>query len=260
MYYPLQIPNTLNKELFPYISYTEEIVESLQDFVICIWQSKPLSNFQEEISATSVIVADGCIDLVVFYDSKKIGYSGMSKTNFNYSDDLSSTIFGARLKPGAFEQLTNVSAKKVMDTFLSLETIDASLDIDHFFSLKYDQAKEYFIGYLHQLVNDKLPNKFVTLFDELSKNPMSTPKELYEKFNFNPLQCQRSFKKHFGIAPQTVLSIVRFQYCLRVLTSGEATPSEILELVAFYDQSHFIKDFKKNLGLTPFEYLRVLEE
>jgi len=258
MYYPLQIPNILNKELPQYISHTEEIIKSLQDFVICIWQTKPLS--KQKMPATDVILTDGCIDLVVLCDSKEIGYSGMSKTNFNYTYDLPATAFGARLKPGAFEQLTKISAKKAMDVFLPLNTIDASFDSSHFFSLKYEEAIEYFINYLQKLIGNKTPNKFVTLFDELIKNPPSAPTELYDKFNLSPLQCQRYFAKHFGIAPQTVLSIIRFQYCLGILTSGEATPSEALELAAFYDQSHFIKDFKKNIGLTPFEYLRRLSK
>jgi len=258
MYYPLQIPSILNKELSQHISHTEEIVESLKDFVICIWQTKPLT--QKKMSASSVILTDGCIDLVVLCDDRKVGYSGISKTNFNYIDDLPATAFGARLKPGAFEQLTKASAKKAMDAFLPLDTIDTNFNCNYFFSLKYEESKEYFINYLQPLLSNKTQTRYVTLFDELIKTPPSSPTEIYEKFDYSPLQCQRYFAKHFGISPQTVLSILRFQYCLDVLTSGEATPNEVLEVVDFYDQSHFIKDFKKNIGLTPFEYLHRLSK
>jgi len=63
------------------MAYSEEIIESLLSFIICLWQVKPLSS--HEISTTNIVLADGCIDLVASYDNKIVGYSGKSKTDFN---------------------------------------------------------------------------------------------------------------------------------------------------------------------------------
>jgi AraC-like DNA-binding protein len=52
------------------------------------------------------------------------------------------------------------------------------------------------------------------------------------------------------------LCLIRFQKCLEILTGGKAAPSDILNITAYYYQSHFIKDFKRNVGLTPFELIR----
>lgn len=255
MYYPFQIPYILDKEFSKHISYSEETIESLQDFVICFWQMKPYS--AKKTSVTDIILADGCIDLVIDnYDNKKIGYAGMSKTEFHHTIDLPTKALGARLKPGTFEQLTKLPAKAAMDTFLPLEAVDKGFNIDHFSSLSFEQTKEYLKLYLQKLTSNKTPNSFVVLFDELSKHPPSTTADLYKRLHFSPRQCQRLFIKHFGITPKMVLSILRFQHCLKVFTSDRATPNDVLELTTFYDQSHFIKDFKRNIGLTPFEYLR----
>jgi len=232
----------------------EETIESLQDFVICFWQMKPRSS--DKVSVTNIIVADGCIDLIVNFDDKQIGYAGMSKTNFHYTIDLPTRFLGTRLKPGAFEQLTKIPAKRAMDTFFPLNKIDANFDTDYFFSLQFEQASMYLKNYLQQLASNKTPNIFVGLFDKLSKSPPATTTALYQMLHFSPRQCQRLFMKHFGITPQMALSIIRFQHCLGIITFGQTTPNSILELTSFYDQSHFIRDFKRNIGLTPFEYLR----
>jgi len=255
MYYPLQLPHILDEEFAKHIAYSEEVIKPLQDFMICLWEMQPLSS--QKTSVTNIILADGCIDLLVHYDKKIIGYSGLVKTNFNHTIDLPVRLFGARLKPGAFEQLTNISAKIGMDKFHPLITIDANFDIDFFFSLEIEECKKYLVDYLHRLIGYKAPNSFVTLFDKFSVNPPSTTVELCQSLNYSPRQCQRLFMKHFGITPQMALSVLRFQYCMNVMLSGNATPSNILELTTFYDQSHFINDFKRNIGLTPFEYLRL---
>ena len=258
MYYPIQVPYILNSNFSKHISYSEEVVPSLQNFVMCVWEMQPRST--ERTSVTNVIVADGCIDLVVDYTNRQIGFAGMSKTNFHFTIELPTKFLGVRLKPGAFEQLTGLPAKKAMDTFLPLEGIDPNFDANDFFSLSFEQTKEHLNAYLHKFTGDKIPNSFVNLFDSLSKNPPSTTAELYQRLHFSPRQSQRLFMKHFGIPPQMALSILRFQYCLDVLTSGRAMPSDILGLATYYDQSHFIKDFKRNIGLTPFEYLRKYKE
>ena len=253
MYYPLQLPQKLDKEFSKHIAYSEEVIESLQDFAICLWEMQPRSSNKSEV--TNIILADGCIDLLVYYDERAIGYSGCDKTNFTHKIHLPTRVFGLRLKPGAFEQLTNISAKDAMKGFQPLKTIDKNFDADFLFSLSFEESKKYVVNYLHRIIGYKAPNDFVTLFDELSKNPPHNAAELYQKLNYSPRQCQRLFIKHFGITPQMVLSVLRFQYCMGALLSEEATPSSILSLTSFYDQSHFINDFKKNLGLTPFEYL-----
>ena len=38
--------------------------------------------------------------------------------------------------------------------------------------------------------------------------------------------------------------------------SSDAKPNDILDATTYYDQSHFIKDFKKHIGLTPIEYIK----
>jgi AraC-like DNA-binding protein len=257
MYYPVQIPFILNQRFAEAIRYTEEAPHQLGNFVICFWEMTPLA--KQEFEVDNVIVTDGCIDLVVDYEGQKMGYAGASKTHFHYRVDSASRYMGARLKPGAFHQLTGLPASVAMDTFLSLTAVDKAFALDAFFSLSFEQAKERFKEYLSQLIRGKIPDHFTLLFDSLSQSPPVTAGELYHQLHFSARQCQRLFAKHFGLTPQMALCLIRFQKCLEILTGGKAAPSDILNITTYYDQSHFIKDFKRNIGLTPFELIRRYE-
>jgi AraC-like DNA-binding protein len=253
-YYPLQIPYILHKPFSEAIRYTEKTDASSSAFVICFWEMRPKT--EKELSVSNVIVTDGCIDLVVDYDARQIGFAGMSRTEFDYRIQLPTRCFGARMKPGAFHQLFSLPAAAAMDAFLSIDEVDRDFDCPAFFSLSFEKAGRFFRAYFAEKSVGIVPNQFVRLFDELSGAIPDSAAELYRRMGYGPRQCQRLFSQNFGLSPQMTLSILRFQRCLKALTSGRARPSDILSVSSYYDQSHYIKDFKRNIGLTPSELLR----
>ena len=254
MYYPVQIPYILNKEFSENIFYSEEIVEEFNDFAICFWMMQPITECK--LSVKNIIAADGCIDLVVDFDKKEIGFAGMSKTNFDFVIELPARSMGIRMMPGAFHQLTGLFASEAMDGFLEIEKVFPEFEKNFFFQLSFEKAMEYLKVFFADYVREKNPDVFTRLFDVLSQNTVETTKGLYEVLHFSPRQCQRIFAKCYGITPKMVLSIVRFQKCLEILTSTNAKPIDILSIANYYDQPHFINDFRRNMGITPLELIK----
>jgi len=203
----------------------------------------------------NVIVTDGCIDLIVDPSEKRIGFSGMSATHFHYEIHLPIWFFGARLGPGVFRLLTGHSAADAMDRFLPLVDVDRTFNPHSFFSLSPEKIKMETKNILLKLMKQTYPNTFTELFNKLCNNPPANTTMLADMLHFSPRQCQRLFKLHFGFPPKLALSILRFQKCLKILCSGQASPADILNLTTYYDQSHMIKDFQKNLGITPFQLI-----
>ena len=74
MYYPIQMPYILRSDSEKVFSYIEEIVPDLQKFAICFYEFILLSS--ELKTVKSVIITDGCVDLLVDYKSKSIGFVG----------------------------------------------------------------------------------------------------------------------------------------------------------------------------------------
>jgi AraC-like DNA-binding protein len=255
MYYPIQIPFMLNEAFSRNIMYTETPDLESGGFIVCFWEMQSESG--GVLSVDNVIVTDACIDAVADFDKKQIGFSGMRKTNFHYEIVTPARFIGARLMPGAFYQLTGLPAGTAMDSFLPIEEIFGDFNREQFFSLPFERAKAYFKEYISVKARNNAPDMFTSLFNSLADNPPTTANDLYSMLHFSPRQCQRLFLTRYGLTPKTVLSIIRFQRCLQILTSPRSKPADILNVTGYYDQPHFIKDFKSNIGITPLELIRL---
>jgi len=65
------------------------------------------------------------------------------------------------------------------------------------------------------------------------------------------------FKKQVGISPKRYLKIMRFQKALSEIEANKAIDwSRIAMESGFYDQAHFIGDFKNFSGFTPNQYMK----
>lgn len=66
----------------------------------------------------------------------------------------------------------------------------------------------------------------------------------------------RSFTKHKGISPYSYLQTVRITRAKKLLEQG-TPPVQTALLTGFVDQSHFTNCFKRLIGLTPRQYMRI---
>ena len=126
------------------------------------------------------------------------------------------------------------------------------------------------------LITDAIPEQFVkkildAYFAELiqtaSENPLKEPLDLI--FNSNGLvtlsdmgavsgigerQLERLFKKYIGLTPKYYARIIRFNYIFQLIKSKENSWAEIVYQSGYYDQSHFIHNFKAFTGEDPSSY------
>ncbi|MFD1774308.1 AraC family ligand binding domain-containing protein [Paenibacillus rhizophilus] len=66
----------------------------------------------------------------------------------------------------------------------------------------------------------------------------------------------RSFTRSKGISPYSYLGTVRINHAKRLLEQG-TPPIDVAFQTGFSDQSHFSNFFKKLIGLTPKQYMRI---
>ena len=79
---------------------------------------------------------------------------------------------------------------------------------------------------------------------------------LTERIGIGPRRLHRTFNRQVGLSPKTLCRIVRFQHSLRMLERGPNGPewARIAVECGYYDQSHFIKEFKAFSGKEPTSY------
>lgn len=74
-------------------------------------------------------------------------------------------------------------------------------------------------------------------------------------------QFERRFKECTGFPPALFVRMVRFQRSYRMLENGEAASlTEMAHACGYFDQSHFIRDFKRFSGMNPRTYFEKAPE
>lgn len=80
--------------------------------------------------------------------------------------------------------------------------------------------------------------------------------ELSRQANMSKYHFLRSFTRVKGISPYSYLQTIRIGNAKKLLEQG-TTPAQAALATGFSDQSHFTNYFKKLIGLTPRQYMRI---
>ncbi len=80
--------------------------------------------------------------------------------------------------------------------------------------------------------------------------------ELSRLANMSKYHFLRSFTRAKGISPYSYLQTIRIGNAKKLLEQG-VTPAQAALATGFSDQSHFTNYFKKLIGLTPRQYMRI---
>ncbi|WP_109301217.1 helix-turn-helix transcriptional regulator [Aquimarina sp. AU474] len=68
-------------------------------------------------------------------------------------------------------------------------------------------------------------------------------------------QLERNFRKQIGISPKQLGKVLRLQTALKMIINDKENLTNIAYESEYFDQAHFIKDFKEFIGTTPKEFL-----
>jgi len=104
---------------------------------------------------------------------------------------------------------------------------------------------------------DTISNIVKSTVDTLLKTNGSTSINMILKDDISKRrQLERHFKKQIGISPKQLSKVIRLQAALHMMLNQKSeTLTDIAYENEYFDQNHFIKDFKDLVGLTPKEFL-----
>jgi AraC-like DNA-binding protein len=117
--------------------------------------------------------------------------------------------------------------------------------------LKIDAIQEFLST---RLIENKRTNSVIDYAVDrlLTSNGMLEIKHLEKKTGYSHRYLNMLFKEHLGISPKTYSTILRFQAYYKQWSKDSSAyfnKEKIFEL--YYDQAHFIREFKRYTGQTP---------
>ncbi|HFC03397.1 MAG TPA: AraC family transcriptional regulator, partial [Nitratifractor salsuginis] len=100
---------------------------------------------------------------------------------------------------------------------------------------------------------DPLTDSVARFLDERLDDPPGLD-EISRHFGYHPDALNRRFKRRFGLSLRAYLIDRRLHRAKALLLEGKHSIAQVAAETGFYDQSHFIKAFKKAYSLPPKEY------
>ncbi|MCK7555926.1 helix-turn-helix domain-containing protein [Chitinophaga sedimenti] len=121
--------------------------------------------------------------------------------------------------------------------------------------LRIKVTEQFLLSRLKDIATDKLVMQAVQLIYQSNGNIRI--KEISERLFISQSPLEMRFRKVVGATPKKFASIVRFNAVLKDLNHAK-TLTEICYAHQFFDQAHFIKDFRQFTGDTPENFKRFL--
>ncbi|GBF49308.1 DNA-binding helix-turn-helix protein [Leptospira ryugenii] len=172
--------------------------------------------------------------------------------------------FSIRFIPYGLSHLFNIKLNSLVNKETPLDTILGETEAkelqEQIINAK-DAAQR--ISHIESFLRKKLSNP--QKIDCLVKSTLDTIFETLGKKSIQTIvgdspslrrKLERKFKKEMGLSPKQYGKIVRFQAALKMLLNRESENlTEIAHMFDYYDQAHFIKDFKDFTSLNPKDFL-----
>ncbi|MDW3193147.1 MAG: helix-turn-helix domain-containing protein [Cytophagales bacterium] len=233
--------------------------DQIKDYVHCYWRLYTPEPLKESFKYR--VVSDGCIDILFEQSaSENIFVTGFSTQFLEYDLGTSFDYLGIRFLPTGFPALFDRAASELTNEFLPL--VEVLPEFHKVFIRAFRDLMELSlaIGQFDDLLKDQLSN--LPTASEVDPRLLSAMHVILQSGGRIPLsqldvgvserQLRRLFEYYFGESPKTFARIIRFQHILGAKPSLESLKNnKIFYDGGYYDQAHFIKEFKAFYGVTP---------
>lgn len=246
--------------------------QQLSRYIKCYWS---LENGASMPHARERIFPDGCIELIVNYgDPMQKFENGVGQIQQRYFVhgqlkrfmELEPTgrigIFSVRFHPAGLQPFIGFDVKELTEKTPTLAQIwnEAGESLQKQLQATQTTAQrisciESFL--LLQLAQSKKTDEAITLCvdDIIASDGMATMEELAQKRNIGKRHLERKFLSTVGLSQKLYARIVRFNNALQLIENKDfRTFTHVAHEGGFYDQAHFIRDFKDFTGLNPKQY------
>lgn len=252
---------------------TFEPSQDLTTLIKCYWT---LENPKEEAPGKQTIVPDGCMEMIFHYGDLYRQYTengnsiiqprcfviGQLAQPLEIEPTGETGIFSVRFHPNGFLPFATIPIKEMENTAVSLEKLFGKDGqeieeriLDTVSTSERIKRIETFL--LNRLTDTETVDRIVrsTVKTILTANGQLSVDELSKQSNINRRQLERKFSSAIGLSPKQLSKTIRLQATLKMLLNKQFTSLTALAYEnEYYDQAHFIKDFKELTGFTPKEF------
>ncbi|MEM9329041.1 MAG: helix-turn-helix transcriptional regulator [Bacteroidota bacterium] len=252
---------------------TYPVSDDLNSFVKCYWT---LEGAKETLNKRQTIVPDGCMEMIFHFGDPYLQYDPLGNATeqprafvfgpltrkLEIAPTGDTRIFAVRFHPDGLAPFTATNIKSMTNTAVDVCEVFAGESAHLYETLSRlrstaDRMRAVESFLLSQLRSEETIDRMISQAIDtiIEVKGQCSVDDLSSIVNVHRRKLERKFASKVGLGVKQLSQIVRMQSTLKQLLSNDF---ENLTAVAygegFYDQAHFIKDFKAFTGQTPKDY------
>ncbi|NRA13719.1 MAG: AraC family transcriptional regulator [Crocinitomicaceae bacterium] len=245
----------------------------LNAFVKCFWTLESPSKNKPEKQR---IIPDGCMEMIFHYGDlykqyledgsfviqPKCFVFGQVTLPLDIEPTGETGIFSVRFHPDGFTPFSTIDINEMVNTTTTLPKLfgDEGLLLEK--SILSAKANEDRVKIIETFLLERLIDPEVA--DRIAKSSLEilmrlngqiSVTELSDELQINRKQLQRRLTSVIGLSPKQLSKIIRLQATLKMLEDDQSTNlTSVAYDGGYFDQAHFIKDFKEFTGVSPKQF------
>jgi AraC-like DNA-binding protein len=178
-----------------------------------------------------------------------------------------SSAFGVKFRPGAFRALLGRAVASISnDTIASTTLFGAeAAQLDAVLACGDDAAAA---GIAAEFLRPRLPAADAPallagrIVDAAAADlELHSAEELARRFHMSLRALQRLFNEYVGVGPKWVIKRYRMHEAVARVQAGQPVSwAALAQDLGYFDQAHFIADFRRLVGKTPGDYARGMRQ
>ncbi|WP_168121362.1 helix-turn-helix domain-containing protein [Paenibacillus sp. HB172176] len=242
-----------------------EPADALRPFVENYWSVKWDLRDHAPYKQTILSFPSVNLSFEIIGDERFAGVYGIPSATYTRSLQDEGMVLGVKFKPGGFFPFWKRSVAELNDKILPLEghVETSSQDIafileQHTVASMAEAAERFLLARLPE--RDEQAELAGLIVDWISEErSVISVENIAEHFSLHVRTLQRLFSRYIGVSPKWVIKRFRLQEAAERMKLGEHDDwTALAQELGYFDQAHFIKDFKAMVGKPPDAYAREL--
>lgn len=247
----------------------------LSEYVKSIWI---MDNFKKCCNDICIpLIPSGCVEIVIHFDGKgkysvnnssdhlitNASASGQKLNQKKYYSINSAGILAVILQPDASNIILGMPSNLISNTTINLTDVFGNSVNNLIEQIHNETDKNTIISNVEKFFTSKIVNTKDTRIAQFVKDISSSGGcnnllKVASELNLSLRQLERKVFEVVGISPKEFSRIVRFQKSLFIKQHNPKINLTSLSYeCGYFDQSHFIKEFKSISGYAPKEFFKL---
>jgi AraC-like DNA-binding protein len=202
------------------------------------------------------------VHLVV--EQGRSGIIGVVRGRFTRVLEHQGRVFGVKFKPGGFHPFFQAPVSRLTNRTVTLRSVFGSAGAAYAAAVLAESDETRLVAIAEAFLRRLAPTRDPTaealaqiVADIAADRTITTVAGLVRRCDCTTRSLQRLFAQYIGVSPKWVIKRYRLHEVVERPTSGDAIDWTQLALeLGYFDQAHFIRDFKSIVGRTPGDYVK----